>query len=426
MAETAKNTGFFDRLYIGKSTFFKIFLLIGVAVISSVFIWYTFQVIDQLNKNTRSQVDKYVKMWQLVANSPTSGQELQFIFDEIIVKADFPIIVLNENETPIHWRNIENISPTDYSDTTKAKLVKEARDMIDQHGKIPLEFGGGRVNYFCYGDSKVIKQLTMMPFIEIGIVLAFMMVAIIGFQNIKRSEERNIWVGMAKETAHQLGTPISSLMGWIEVMTGETELSELNDEEKERLKEALSNMWIDVNRLNKIANRFGQIGSIPTLQECDLNQLLRDTVEYYRRRLPFEGKGINLELITGEVPLLKLNNELFSWAVENLIKNALQVVDSRTGRIEIKTELHSSQKCVIVEITDNGPGISKVAARKIFRAGFTTKKRGWGLGLTLVRRIVEEYHSGRVILKKSGPGQTVFVIQLPVIGNEKDNNDCSN
>ncbi len=425
MADTTKNTGFFDRLYIGKSTFFKIFLLVGVTAISGVFIWYTFQVIDVLKRDTRSQVDKYVQMWQLVANSPTSGQELQFIFDEIIVKAEFPIIVLDDKEIPIHWRNIDDISPTDYSDTTKAKLVKEARNMIEKNGKIPLEFGTGRINYFCYGDSQVIRQLTMMPFIEIGIVFAFMIVALIGFQNIKRSEERNIWVGMAKETAHQLGTPISSLMGWIEVMTGETELSKLSDEEKERLKEALSNMWVDVNRLNKIANRFGQIGSIPDLQECDLNQLLRETVEYYRRRLPFEGKGIALELITGEIPLLKLNNELFSWTVENLIKNALQVVDSRTGLIEIKTELHPSQKCVLVEVSDNGPGISKVAARKIFRAGFTTKKRGWGLGLTLVRRIVEEYHSGRVMLKKSRPGQTVFEIQLPVIGNEKDNNDCS-
>jgi len=416
MADTTQNTGFFDRLYIGKSTFFKIFLLIGVAAISSVFIWYTFQVIKELNENTRSQVDKYVKMWQLVANSPTSGQELQFIFDEIIVKAEFPIIVLDENEMPVHWRNIEDISPTDYSDATKAKLVKEAKSMIDKHGKIPLEFGGGRINYFCYGDSKVIRQLTMMPFIEIGIVFAFMIVAFIGFQNIKRSEERNIWVGMAKETAHQLGTPISSLMGWIEVMKGEADACQLEGDEKKRLNEALGNMLVDVNRLNKIANRFGQIGSIPDLQECDLNQLLRDTVEYYRRRLPFEGQGITIDLTTSEIPALKLNNELFSWSVENLIKNALQVIDSRTGKIEITTDQHPSQKCVILEVTDNGPGISKVAARKIFRAGFTTKKRGWGLGLTLVRRIVEDYHSGRVMLKKSRPGQTVFEIQLPISG----------
>ncbi len=414
MADTSKNTGFVDRLHIGKSTFFKIFLLLGVAVISGVFIWYTFQVIEELNKNTRSQIDKYVKLWQMVASSPTSSQETQFVFDEIIVKAEFPIIVLDENDQPVHWRNIENISPTDYSETAKAVLIKEAGNMIDQHGRISLEFGSGRVNYFCYGDSKVIKQLTMMPFIEIGIVLAFMIVAFIGFQNIKRSEERNIWVGMAKETAHQLGTPISSLMGWIEVMAGETETSKINDNEKKQLNDALGNMLVDVNRLNKIANRFGQIGSIPALQECDLNLLLRDTVEYYRRRLPFEGHGIAIELSTGEIPTLKLNNELFSWAIENLIKNSLQVVDSRTGKIEIKTEQHQSQKCVIIEVIDNGPGITKVAARKIFRAGFTTKKRGWGLGLTLVRRIVEEYHSGRVILKKSSPGQTIFEIQLPI------------
>ncbi|RKX29202.1 MAG: hypothetical protein DRP47_02280 [Candidatus Zixiibacteriota bacterium] len=420
MVQASNRLGLVDRLYISKSTFFKVFLLLGALVIFTVFIWYTFEVIEQLKIGTRSQVEKYVMMWQMAANSPTSGEELQFIFDEIIVKADFPIIVLDENEEPIHWRNIDNVSPTDYSPENLSRLKNTAKKMIKQNGAIKLTFGEGQISYFCYGDTLAIRQLTMMPFIEIGIVAAFLIVAFIGFQNIKRSEERHIWVGMAKETAHQLGTPISSLMGWVEVMTGETELSEnLNDEERTHFKEALSNMSVDINRLHRIANRFGQIGSVPDLNQCDLNQLLLDTVEYYRRRLPFEGKGIAICLQTEKLPPMFVNAELYGWALENLLKNSLQAVDSRSGRIDIKTEFDQAGKNAIIELTDNGSGISPAMARKIFRPGFTTKKRGWGLGLTLVKRIIEEYHGGRIVLKKSRPGQTIFEITLPVTTDSK-------
>ncbi len=413
MPTSAKRRGIVNRLYIGKSTFFKIFLLVGVALISAIFIWYTFEVIEELERGTRSQVNKYVKMWQLAASSPISGQELQFIFEEIIVKADFPIIVLNENGEPIHWRNIAGVTPDDTSPETLAHLRAVAQQMIDNNRKIPLEFGEGRVSYFCYGDTYAIELLTLMPFIEIGIVVAFLLVAFIGFQNIRRSEERHIWVGMAKETAHQLGTPITSLLGWIEIMEGETRLAELSKEDSSMLQEALTNMRVDSDRLQRIANRFGQIGSTPDLQPYDLNRCVRETVEYYRRRLPFEGKGIAIDLTTGELPRVNLNPELFSWALENIIKNSLQVVDSKSGRIDVRTEHQPADKYVTLEIEDNGPGISAAAARKIFRAGFTTKKRGWGLGLTLAKRIIEEYHAGRVGLKKSRPGQTVMEIQLP-------------
>ncbi len=414
MSPPSSQKGLIDRLYIGKSTFFKAFLLIRVLAISAVFIWYTFNVIEQLKIGTRSQVEKYVKMWQLAASSPTSGDELQFIFDEIIVKADFPIIVLDENMEPIHWRNIEGIAPSDNSPKTMAYLRRMAQGMIKKNGKIPLEFGEGRVSYFCYGDTKAIRQLTMMPFIEIGLVVAFLIVAFIGFQNIRRSEERHIWVGMAKETAHQLGTPISSLLGWIEIMDGEIRQIPSECAEKKLIQEALANMRVDTDRLQRVANRFGQIGSIPDLYANDLNAVVRETVEYYRRRLPFEGKGIHIELAAGKLPEVKHNPELFGWALENLIKNSLQAVDSREGLIEICTELHNSAKQVVITITDNGSGIPPGAARKIFRAGFTTKKRGWGLGLTLVKRIIEEYHGGRVTLKKSRPGQTVIEMLLPV------------
>ncbi len=407
----AKSTG---GLYITKSTMFKIFLLLGVAAVSTVFIWYTFGVIDKLQRDTRDQVEKYVKLWQLAANSPNTGSiELQFIFDEIIVKAAFPIIVLDQNFEPVQWRNIEGIESDDTTLASQEKLKELSEKMRGQHDQFELKFAENYVNYFCYGDSKVIEQLKMMPFIEIGIVVAFSIVALIGFQNIKRSEDRHIWVGMAKDTAHQLGTPISSLMGWLEMMEGGKE-SDTGAASGKELQDAVAHMKVDVNRLQRIANRFGLIGSIPELRSYDVNNLINETVEYFRRRLPFEGQGITINFVPGKISSTSLNPELLGWSLENLMKNALQAVDSKTGRVEIKTNMETTGKFITVEISDNGHGIPPGAARKVFRPGFTTKKRGWGLGLTLVKRIIEEYHGGRVFLRKSRPGETIFEIDLPV------------
>jgi signal transduction histidine kinase len=400
------------KLYISKSTVFKLLLLFGIAVISFVFVWYTFSVIDQLQEDTRSQVDKYVKMWQLAANSPTSGSELQFIFDEIIVKAAFPIVVLDDKREPIHWRNIDGVAPDDTTAQTIAHLKEVAEDMVRSHGEFPLYYGDNFLNYFCYGDSKVIQQLQMMPFIEIGILVAFLVLAFIGFQNMRQSEERYIWVGMAKETAHQLGTPISSLMGWLEVIGASDKCK--NDEKLTVDFETVKDMQADIERLQRVANRFGWIGSKPEVGPCDLNRLIQESVAYYQRRLPFEGKGIKMTFEPGDLPETKLNAELVGWVLENLIKNALQATDPKSGRVKIRSSHIPGRRCVAVEIIDNGKGITPAAARKIFKAGFTTKKRGWGLGLTLVKRIIEEYHGGRVYLKRSKPGETVFAVLLPV------------
>jgi len=413
MTNQSKLSRRIDSLYVGKSTLLKVFLLTGVAAVSALFIWYTFDVIGQLQTDTRSQAEKYVRLWQLVANSPTSTPETQFIFDEIIVKATFPIIVLDRDRNPIHWRNVPGIDSSDTSTATLAKLKKEAEHMSAAHNEFPLEFGGNYINYFCYGDPPVINELKWMPFVEIGIVFAFMIVGIIGFQNIRRSEERHIWVGMAKETAHQLGTPITSLMGWLEVMRSECGLKH-DQVDTEMLDDTIINISADVDRLQKIANRFGQIGSIPELVPNDLNVLIEETVEYYRRRLPYEGKGVQLGYQPADLPPINLNAELLGWALENLVKNALQAVEGRTGRVQLTSRLSPSRTDVVIDVADNGRGIAPAAARKIFRAGFTTKKRGWGLGLTLVKRIVEEYHGGKVSLKRSKPGDTLFEIVLPV------------
>ncbi|MEW5925300.1 MAG: ATP-binding protein, partial [Candidatus Zixiibacteriota bacterium] len=303
---------------------------------------------------------------------------------------------------------------------TLAKVRKIMLDLKDDERAIPLKFGNQTLNYFYYGDSRVIRQLRMMPFVEIGLVAAFIFVGFIGFQNIRRSEERHIWVGMAKETAHQLGTPISSLMGWLELLSS----SESSDPGKKgdsnlSYQETFDQMKTDISRLTRVANRFGQIGAKPELHETDINVLMEETVAYYRRRLPFDGKGLEISLNMGTVPAVLVNGELLTWVIENLIKNSLQAVDPQSGRVEIRTFLSKDNDFVIIEVVDNGKGIPAGVARKIFRPGFTTKKRGWGLGLTLSRRIIEEYHKGKISLVKSRPGETIFQTVLPVTGRIK-------
>ncbi|MEW5795118.1 MAG: ATP-binding protein [Candidatus Zixiibacteriota bacterium] len=416
MAMIKKTRGGLADLYIGRSTFFKIFLVTGVVVISGAFIWYTFQVIERLQIDTRDQVDKYVHLWQWAVTSPSSEDALPFIFDEIIVKARFPVVVLDSNREPVSWRNIPGIPSDDTSRRSLERVKEEAEAMYRHNGEYPLNFGENNINYFLYGDSEIIKQLRVMPFVAIGIVLAFVTVAVIGFQNIRRSEERYIWVGMAKETAHQLGTPLSSLMGWLEVISPENRQDLDREGQVQLVDNTVQNMRMDVIRLQRVATRFSQIGSIPEVKECDLNSLVTDCVQYYRARLPFEGQGTQIVVTPGNIPPVRLNPELFSWVLENLVKNSLQAVDPKSGRVSISTSINPDRTQVMLEIADNGHGIPPGSARKIFRPGFTTKKRGWGMGLTLVKRIVEEYHVGRITLVRSQPGETVFQVTLPISG----------
>lgn len=400
---------------MGGTTIFKLFLIVGIAAISIVFTWYTLDVVSQLKADAEQMVTSYVRLWQLAANESSTGQEVQVIFEEVIKKANFPVVITGTDGEPAFWRNISGIVDNDPSEETRLVVKALVLEMKEDKGEFPLYFGETVISYFYYGDSKVIYQLQMMPFIEIGLVLAFLVIGFIGFQNIRRSEERHIWVGMAKEAAHQLGTPISSLMGWLELLSaGKAHNSGKNNQAGLGEDEIFSQMKTDVKRLQRVANRFGQIGSKPDYTKVDLNELLEETVNYFRRRLPFDGQGLEIHFRKGEVPDVSLNGELFAWVVENLIKNSLQAVDPQTGQIDILMIQAENGRCIIIEVADNGKGIPIGIARKIFRPGFSTKKRGWGLGLTLTRRIVEEYHRGRIILVKSQPGHTIFRIILPV------------
>ena len=283
--------------------------------------------------------------------------------------------------------------------------------------RLSLEFRIPAENYIHYGDTSLVGRISLAPFVQTGVLFLFLLVGYIGYRNIKRSQQRSLWVGMAKETAHQLGTPLSSLSGWLELLRGEVATAQKpdRDERWERVEQMIGEIQQDMRRLDQIASRFSQIGSVPELEEKDVAVVLEETIEYFRRRVPqFGRQEIELECL-GELPLVPINAELMSWAFENLCKNAIDAMDGQTGRLRIRMELLPEGRAVQVAFQDDGRGIEPEHVKRVFEPGFSTKKRGWGLGLVFVKRIVEEYHKGKISLVQSAPGEgATFEVILPL------------
>lgn len=385
------------------SLFFKLALLFGIIILALVYVFYTQYVIDQLKEDSKRVVTAYARLWSLVASEATTGAEIDLIFDEVIRKSNFPIIVTSADGQPQAWRGV-NIPWDDTTTGARLKLRELMRKMDKDKAPIPIYYGEEKkvINYLHYGDSELITQLRIMPYLEIGLLAVVIGIGFVSFRNMQRSEKRYIWVGMARETAHQLGTPLSSLLGWIELLRSRSE--QQND--------YLEKMEMDVKRLEKIASRFSQIGSLPELKETELNEVVTETVSYFKARMP---EGVTIEVHLGEPPKLEMNRELLTWVIENLIKNSVEAVECQNGKIEIYTGIDKSRKNAFILVTDNGRGIPLREQGKIFAPGYTTKKRGWGLGLSLARRIVEEYHKGKLTLMESIPDQkTTFQVCLPL------------
>jgi signal transduction histidine kinase len=391
------------------NTLFKAFLLFGICTIGAVFVYYTSDVVGDLQDNEARIAQTYTRIWQLVASDSVSGPVTSVLFDEVILKSDFPIVVADTMENPLFWKELSGISETASDPETLEKVKRRMAQMKERKGEIPIYVDSVAIYKLFYDDTALVGKLQLIPVVEMGMVVGFIILALVGFQYIRRSEQRSIWAGMAKETAHQLGTPITSLLGWIDLLrTGEYDGSFSKEEMYRRIEN-------DLNRLETIANRFGKIGSIPTLTEQDINALTSEVVTYFQERLPHGGKGVTIEFEAGDVPPVMVNPELYGWVVENLIKNSLEAVDAKSGHIDVRVALVNSKKGVAIEISDNGRGIARSDARRVFRPGYTTKTRGWGLGLSLARRIIHEYHKGSISLARSEPGKgTTFIIQLPL------------
>jgi NtrC-family two-component system sensor histidine kinase KinB len=258
--------------------------------------------------------------------------------------------------------------------------------------------------------------IVWIPLLNVVLVAVFGLLIYLVAHNIRVTERSSLWVGLAKETAHQLGTPISSLMGWVEYMRAVRDPEAAIDPQQfiDQAQKICDDMDKDLQRLRKITNRFSQIGSVPALSLCDLNAIIEDCMQYFRLRLPLLGKRIEMTTCFGNLPKIPLNRDLIEWVFENLFKNSIDAIVKDDGFIEVRTEYLAKEKQVRIHHYDNGRGVAREDQSRLFTPGFTTKKRGWGLGLTLARRVVEDYHRGKIYLHWSQQNMgAVFCIEVP-------------
>jgi signal transduction histidine kinase len=410
---------------------FKSFLFVFAVIITLGFSIYIYVFVDNLQQQTRSlikdlqnQSREYlnfrVRIFEESINNE-SFQDLNFFFDEVIKQADYPIIYTDANMTPQYWRNLDipQSTLTPINPDTLEYIKQLVQKYEEMNPPIPISYKEQVLGYYVYGESPlihqlrlvesdIVQQLQLLLIIEIVVVALFILIGYAGFHSIKKSEERYIWVGMAKETAHQLGTPLSSLIGWLEYLKSTPQ----------KVNDVIPDVEKDLNRLQVITNRFSQIGSVPDLNPENLQTLVNDTVQYFRNRLPQKERKIQIKTeLSNDVPMVMVNRGLFSWVLENLIKNALDAIGDKKGKITIKESLLNSTQ-IFIDIEDTGKGIISQDKKNVFKPGFSTKKRGWGLGLSLAKRIIEDYHGGKLTLKESqvNDGST-FRIVLSVYKN---------
>ena len=367
--------------------FVFIFTAILIAIASLV-------VSDMLIKNLAQEERQKMEVWaeatRLTASKNTAV-DLSLVLKILEGNTTIPVVLCNDTDSIMFVKNI-NFPENDVEDFKRAK-VKE----LKSKNTIVIDMEDGTFQYVYYDDSIILKRLLIYPYAQLTVVFVFIVIAFLALASTKKAEQNKVWVGLSKETAHQLGTPISSLIAWVEYLrTKDMDLSLLNEMEK------------DVKRLETIAERFSKIGSNPDPVPVDINNSIRSALSYMSTRISSKVK-IYTHLVDTPVPVL-MNDSLFAWVIENLTKNA---VDAMEGQGEITFQVEERDKVVRIDVTDTGKGIAKSKFKTVFNPGYTTKKRGWGLGLSLVKRIIESYHGGKIFVKSSEAGKgTTFRIEL--------------
>lgn len=375
----------------------KIFLVLAAVVIAVASLMISNLFVKDLAKEERNKMEVWAEAMRSF-NMADETTDLGLVLKVINENHTIPVVVLDANGMPQVSRNLQigGLSESDsvsYVESLGEKLFKAGRYI-----RISMDDSDRRAYIdVCYDDSTILKRLAYYPYVQLGVVLIFVVVAIFALLTSKRAEQNKVWVGLSKETAHQLGTPISSLMAWTEILKENYPDDELIPE-----------MDKDVKRLQLIADRFSKIGSLPEPVPSSLNDVVDHVIDYMDRRT--SSKVVISKKFPKDDIVVNLNASLFEWVIENLCKNA---VDAMEGEGHITIDVKNSPDKAIIEVTDDGKGIKKKDIGNVFKPGFTTKKRGWGLGLSLAKRIVEEYHKGRIFVKRSEVGiGTTFRIEI--------------
>ncbi|MDR1980216.1 MAG: HAMP domain-containing histidine kinase [Tannerellaceae bacterium] len=377
-------------IYDSRQQLMYLFVL-GAIAIAIVSVVVSNTLIKKLAEEEREKVEIWAEAGRVVVNE---NAELNLALTLRILEGNttIPIILLDENNQVIQSNNIEVPERN-----VEAFFEKKVKELKSKNEPIAFDIGDGVFHYLYYDDSIILKRLLVYPYIQLSVMFVFILIAFLALASTKRAEQNKVWVGLSKETAHQLGTPISSLMAWMEYLQAKgIEPALLGEMEK------------DVKRLGTIAERFSKIGSQPSPTLVDINRSLRSALDYMRTRI---SSKVRLTVSLPDEPVwVVMNDSLFAWVVENLIKNA---VDAMEGQGEISIQEEVRRKSVRIDVSDTGKGVPKSKFNTIFHPGYTTKSRGWGLGLSLVRRIIESYNGGRIFVKSSEIGKgTTFRIEL--------------
>ena len=386
----------------------KIAFLIASASVVALFLYFSNGLISDLSAQERERMEIWADATKQIISATSGtgnagGTDIDFLLSIIQRNTTIPVLLTDSQGNILQHRNFK--LPATEGDPRNDEFLKERLDRLrGSSNTIRIELAPGETHYLYYEDSTLLRRLSVFPYIQLLVMLAFIAVVYFAVLSTKKAEQNKVWVGLSTETAHQLGTPISSLMAWMEL------LPDMGVDP-----DTVAEMNKDVNRLSTIASRFSKIGSAPRMEPADLNVITSEASGYMATRI---SPKISLRCNTaaGTLPVMACA-PLLAWVIENLVKNA---VDAMDGNGNITVETKSTLTGASIEISDTGKGISRKNFDTIFRPGYTTKKRGWGLGLTLARRIIEEYHGGRIYVARSAPGAgTTFRIDFPRVTNAK-------
>ncbi len=377
-----------------RKKWWKILLIIGAAVISIASLYYTNRLVDELKEEEQKKMELWAEANRQLALDSSPGETIALILEILRNNTTVPVILTDDSSQIIFHRNIELPK-----NKQEAYLQTVLEKMKRFRPPIQVQLGAGEYQYIYYSDSILLVKLQWFPIVQLLVVFVFMLVAYVAFSATRQWEQDQVWVGMARETAHQLGTPTTSLLGWMDVL-----------QMKQADPELVNEMRYDIQRLQTITSRFSKIGSKPELPPEDIEMVINGMVDYLSRRssslVSFQVKS---RLLLN--PIIPLSKPLFEWVIENLCKNA---IDAMEGEGSIVLKLYQQKKQIIIDVSDSGKGMTRAVQKTVFKPGYSTKLRGWGLGLTLSKRIVEHYHKGQISVLSSMPGKgSVFRIVLP-------------